>query len=129
MTKKKACGYRIKTNPLPYAITESTIKPNKEITPWQNDNRGQRKSEALKAKIESNFAEQAKLIAKIEELKEIENGFRKELDNLKNAAKEAEKAKEAKAKKAALTKAEKELIKVIRKSGLTPEEVKAKLGI
>ena len=48
---------------------------------------------------------------------------------MKNAAKEAEKAKEAKAKKAALTKAEKELIKVIRKSGLTPEEVKAKLGI
>ena len=36
---------------------------------------------------------QAKLVAKIEALKEIENGFRKELDDLKNAAKKAEKAK------------------------------------
>ena len=51
------------------------------------------REESLKAKIESNLEAQAKLVAKIEALKVIENGFRKELDDLKNAAKKAEKAK------------------------------------
>ena len=69
------------------------------------------------------------LRAKIEALKEIENGFRKELDDLKNAAKKAEKAKEAKARRAAKAKAEKDLMKAISKSGLSIDEVKAKLGV
>lgn len=87
------------------------------------------REESLKAKIESNLEAQAKLVAKIEALKVIENGFRKELDDLKNAAKKAEKAKEAKARRAAKAKAEKDLMKAISKSGLSIEEVKEKLGV
>lgn len=87
------------------------------------------REDSLKAKIENNREAQAKLAAKIEELKVIENGFRKELDDLKNAAKKAEKAKEAKAKRAAKAKAEKDLLKAINKSGLSLDEVKEKLGV
>ena len=86
------------------------------------------KEESLKAKIESNLEQQAKLVAKIEALKEIENGFRKELAELDNVKKKAERAAAAKAKKAAKAKAEKELLKVINKSGLSMDEVKEKLG-
>ena len=42
------------------------------------------REDSLKAKIENNLEAQAKLVAKIEALKVIENGFRKELDDLKN---------------------------------------------
>lgn len=87
------------------------------------------REESLKAKIESNLEAQAKLAAKIEALKEIENGFRKELDGLNNAKKKAEKAAAAKAKKLAKEKAEKELLKAISKSGLSLDAVKEKLGI
>ena len=76
------------------------------------------KEESLKAKITSNLEQQAKLVAKIEALKAINN-----------AAKKAEKAKEAKAKKAAKAKEEKELLRAISKSGLSMEAVKGKLGI
>ena len=44
-------------------------------------------------------------------------------------AKKAERAAEARAKKAAKAKAEKDLLKAIAKSGLSAEDVKAKLGI
>ena len=87
------------------------------------------REESLRAKIENNLEAQAKLVAKIEALKEIENGFRKELDDLKNAAKKAERAKEAKAKKAAKAKQDKELLKAINKTGLSVDEIKQKLGI
>lgn len=86
------------------------------------------KEESLKAKIESNLETQAKLVAKIEALKVLENGFRKELEDLKNVKKKAEKAAEAKAKKAAKAKEEKELLKAISKSGLSVDEIKEKLG-
>ena len=66
---------------------------------------------------------------RLAQMKEIENGFRKELDDLKNAAKKAEKAKEAKAKKAAKAKQDKELLKAINKIGLSVEEIREKLGI
>ena len=87
------------------------------------------KEESLKAKIAANLEAQAKLVAKIEALKVAESALRKEIDDLKNAAKKAEKAKEAKAKKAAKAKEEKELLKAISKSGLSMEAVKEKLGI
>ena len=86
------------------------------------------KEESLKTKIENNLEAQAKLVAKIDALKAVENELRKDLDDLKNVKKKAEKAAEAKAKKAAKAKAEKELLKVISKSGLSVEEVKEKLG-
>ena len=81
------------------------------------------KEESLKAKIAANLEAQAKLVAKIEALKVAESALRKEIDDLKNAAKKAEKAKAAKAKE------EKELLKAISKSGLSMEAVKEKLGI
>ena len=59
-------------------------------------------------------------------LKLAEKDLRKELNNLK---KKAEKAAAAKAKKVAKEKAEKELLKAINKSGLSMDDVKAKLGI
>ncbi len=87
------------------------------------------KEESLKAKIESNLEQQAKLAAKIEVLKAVENDLKQQLADLNDAAKKAEKAKEAKAKKAAKAKAEKELLRAISKSGLSIEVVKEKLGI
>ena len=84
------------------------------------------KEESLKAKITSNLEQQAKLVAKIEALKAIENDLKQQLADLNNAAK---KAKEAKAKKAAKAKEEKELLRAISKSGLSMEAVKEKLGI
>ena len=73
--------------------------------------------------------QQAKLVAKIEVLKAVENDLKQQLADLNDAAKKAEKAKEAKAKKAAKAKAEKDLLRVITKSGLSIEEIKEKLGI
>ena len=87
------------------------------------------KEESLKAKITSNLEQQAKLVAKIEALKVIENDLKQQLADFNNAAKKAEKAKEAKAKKAAKAKEEKELLRAISKSGLSMEAVKEKLGI
>ena len=87
------------------------------------------REESLNAKIATNLAAQAKLVEKLDALKEIENGFRKELDDLKKAAKKAERAAERKTLKAAKVKAEKELLKAISKSGLSAEDVLAKLGI
>lgn len=87
------------------------------------------REEALKAKIETNLAAQAKLVEKLNELKAGEADLRQKLDDLKNEAKKAERAAEKKALKAAKAKAEKDLMKAIGKSGLSLEEVKAKLGI
>ena len=98
------------------------------------------KEEALKVKIEANLASQAKLVEKLEELKTTEEGLKQELTDIKNAAKlaekeaakaakKAEKAAERAALKAAKAKAEKDLMKAIKKSGLSMEDVKEKLGI
>lgn len=87
------------------------------------------REEALKAKIETNLAAQAKLVEKLNELKAGEADLRQKLDDLKNEAKKAERAAEKKALKAAKAKAEKDLMKAINKSGLSIEDVKAKLGI
>ena len=87
------------------------------------------KEESIKAKIENNLQQQAKLVAKIEALKVIENGFKQELADLGNEKKKAERAAAAKAKKLAKQKAEKELLKAIKKTGLSMDDVKQKLGI
>ena len=87
------------------------------------------REEALKAKIETNLAAQAKLVEKLNELKAGEADLRQKLDDLKNEAKKAERAAEKKALKAAKAKAEKDLMKAINKSGLSIEDVKVKLGI
>ena len=87
------------------------------------------REEALKAKIDTNLAAQAKLVEKLNELKAGEADLRQKLDDLKNEAKKAERAAEKKALKAAKAKAEKDLMKAINKSGLSIEDVKAKLGI
>ena len=87
------------------------------------------REEALKAKIETNLAAQAKLVEKLNELKAGEADLRQKLDDLKNEAKKAERAAEKKALRAAKAKAEKDLMKAIGKSGLSIEDVKAKLGI
>ena len=87
------------------------------------------REESLKAKIEANLVAQAKLVEKLEGLKAVEAGLKSELADIHNAAKKAEKAAERAAKKAAKVKAEKELMKAINKSGLSFEDVKAKLGI
>ena len=87
------------------------------------------REEALKAKIETNLAAQAKLVEKLNELKAGEADLRQKLDDLKNEAKKAERAAEKKALKAAKAKAEKDLMKAINKSGMSIEDVKAKLGI
>ena len=87
------------------------------------------REESIKAKIEANLAAQAKTVEKLEELKAVEAGLKEELDDIKSAARKAEKAAERAAKKAAREKAEKDLMKAIKKSGLSLEDVKDKLGI
>ena len=87
------------------------------------------REESLKAKIEANLAEQAKHGEKLEELKADEAGQKSELADNHSTAKKAEKAAERAAKKAAKVKAEKELMKAINKSGMSLDDVKAKLGI
>ncbi len=84
------------------------------------------KEESLQAKIEKNLEDQAKLAEKMAALKLTEKTLKKELNDLK---KKAEKEVAAKAKKAAKAQAEKELLKAIKKNGLSLDDVKAKLGI
>ena len=87
------------------------------------------KEESLRAKIEKNLEDQAKMAARIEVLKLAEKDLKKKLDDITNSEKKAERAAAAKAKKAAEAKAQKELLKAINRSGLSVEDVKAKLGI
>ena len=87
------------------------------------------REESINAKIAANLEQQKKLVEKLEGLKEVETGLKKELADIKNAAKKAERAAEKKALKAAKAKAEKDLIKAISKSGLSIDDVKTKLGI
>ena len=87
------------------------------------------KEESLNSKIASNLEAQAKLITKLEELKLVEAGLRKDLADLKNEKKKAERQAVAKAKRVAKKQAEKELMKAISKSKLSVDEIKEKLGL
>ena len=87
------------------------------------------KEEALNAKIAKNAEAIAKVVEKLEVLKEEEAELKKQLAAIDDAKKKAEKAAAAKAKKAARVKSEKEILKAIHKSGLSLDDVKGKLGV
>ena len=87
------------------------------------------KEEALNAKIAKNAEAIAKVVEKLEVLKEEEAELKKQLAAIDDAKKKAEKAAAAKAKKAARVKSEKEILKAIHKSGLSLDDVKEKLGV
>lgn len=87
------------------------------------------KEESLKAKILKNAEAIAAQEAKLAALKAVEAELKGQLDDLHNEAKKAEKKALRAAEKAAKAKAEKELMKAINKSGLSLDDVKAKLGI
>ena len=87
------------------------------------------KEESLNAKIAKNAQALAKVVEKLEVLKEEETELKKQLAAIDDAKKKAERAAAAKAKKAARAKAEKEILKAIHKSGLSLDDVKGKLGV
>ena len=87
------------------------------------------KEEALNAKIAKNAEAIAKVVEKLEVLKEEEAELKKQLAAIDDAKKKAEKAAAAKAKKAARVKSEKDILKAIHKSGLSLDDVKQKLGV
>ncbi|MBP3873474.1 MAG: hypothetical protein J6E32_07120 [Lachnospiraceae bacterium] len=87
------------------------------------------KEEALLAKIEKNEEAKAKLMEKLEVLKAVENDLRQQLKDIADSRKKAERAAEARAKREEKKKEEKALMKAIRESGMSVEELKEKLGI
>lgn len=87
------------------------------------------REESLNAKLQKNAEAKAKLQARLDELDAVEAALKKQLADLRNKKKRAERDAEKKAKKAVEAKAQKELLKAIKKSGLSAEDVKAKLGI
>ena len=76
------------------------------------------REESLNAKILKNEEAKAKLLEKIEELDAINNDLKRQLKDLHSGKKKAD---QERAKKAAL--------KTIRDSGLSMEEIRARLGI
>ena len=76
------------------------------------------REESLNAKILKKEEAKAKLLEKIGELDTINNDLKRQLKDLHNGKKKAD---QERAKKAAL--------KAIRDSGLSVEEIKAKLGL
>ncbi len=87
------------------------------------------KEEVLNAKLKKNAEARAKLQEKMDALTAEEADLKQQLKDLNNAAKKAERAAEAKAKREAKKKADKELLKLIKESGLTAEEVKERLSV
>ena len=87
------------------------------------------REEALHAKIAKNEEAKARIQEKIDSLDAIINDLKQQLKDLKDEKKKAERAAEAKAKREKDNKALKELMKAIKASGLSMDEVRAKLGI
>lgn len=87
------------------------------------------REEALNAKIAKNEEAKAKLKEKLEELNAVGENLKQQLKELADVRKKAERAAEAKAKREEDKKAKKELMKAIKDSGLSINEVKDKLGI
>ena len=87
------------------------------------------KAESLKAKIEKNAAAMAKYQEKLNELAAIDADLKQQLKDLNDEKKKAERALEAKAKREQKKKEEKDLMKAIKGSGLSVDEIKAKLGL
>ncbi len=86
------------------------------------------KEEALNAKILKNAEAKAKLMDKIKALDAADAELKQQLKDLDDVKKKAERAAEAKAKRAEKKKLEKEVMQAIRKSGLSMEEILAKLS-
>lgn len=87
------------------------------------------REESLKAKIARNEEAKAKILEKLENLNAIEADLKQQLKDLNDSRKKAERAAQAKAKREEDNKAKKELMKAIKGSGMSIEEIKAKLGI
>ena len=79
---------------------------------------GKTREESLNAKILKNEEAKAKLLEKIDELDAINNDLKRQLKDI-----------QAGKKKAGKVRAQKAVLKAIRDSGLSVEEIKAKLGI
>ena len=121
--KEKPLGTNITTDINEMAEIQSRVNAHIGVTQRAT------KKQALIAKIMKNLESQLKSVEKLEALKVVESDLKKQLDDIENAKKKAERAAEAKAKRDEKAKAEKELMKVIKKSGLSAEEVKANPGI
>ena len=76
------------------------------------------REESLNAKILKNEEAKAKLLEKIEELDAINNDLKRQLKDL-----------HSRKKKAGKVRAQKAVLKAIRDSGLSMEEIRARLGI
>ncbi len=86
------------------------------------------KEESLNAKIQKNAEAKEKLLEKIKALDADDAELKQQLKDLTDVKKKAERAAEAKAKKEAKKKLETEVMQAIKKSGLSMEEVLAKLS-
>ncbi len=82
------------------------------------------KEEVINTKLLKNAEVREKLLEKIKALDEADAELKQQLKDLTDVKKKAERAAEAKAKK----KLEKEVMQVIKKSGLSMEEILAKLS-
>ncbi len=85
------------------------------------------KEEAINAKLLKNAEAKAKLHEKMKALDAADAELKQQLKDLTDVKKKAERAAEAKAKKEEKKKLEKEVMQAIKKSGLSMEEVLAKL--
>lgn len=86
------------------------------------------KEEVLKAKLAKNAETRKKLQEKVNELDVADAELKQQLKDLTDGKKKADRTAEAKAKRAAQKKKEKEMMQAIKNSGLSMEEVMAKLG-
>ncbi len=86
------------------------------------------KEEVLNAKLLKNAEARVKLQEKIDALDAVDAELKQALKDLTDVKKKAERAAEAKAKREEKKKQEKELMKAIKNSGLSMEEILAKLN-
>jgi hypothetical protein len=111
------CRETIATNSLPCAINEIYHLPPKKGDHTTMAGRKTRE-ESLNAKILKNEEAKAKLLEKIGELDTINNDLKRQLKDLHNGKKKAGKVR-----------AQKAVLKAISDSGLSMEEIRARLGI
>ncbi len=86
------------------------------------------KEEVINTKLLKNSEVREKLLEKIKALEAEAVDLNQQLKDLTDVKKKAERAAEAKAKKEAKKKLEKEVMQIIKKSGLSMEEILAKLS-
>ncbi len=86
------------------------------------------KEEVLNTKLLKNAEAKSKLLEKMKALDAEESELNQQLKDLKDVKKKAERAAEAKIKREEKKKLEKEVMQAIKKSGLSMEEILAKLS-